>query len=71
VLISRALGGALRLRLAMSLTAVERGSRCVPLPRAASSCLGLSKVGCDFDHPSGEGAFSLCPWGDEFEACST
>jgi hypothetical protein len=41
LLISRALGGALRLRLTLSRTAVERESRCLPLPRVASGRLGL------------------------------
>jgi hypothetical protein len=42
-------------RLTMSRTAVERESRCVPLPRVALGRLGLSQVGCDPTNRSGEG----------------
>jgi hypothetical protein len=42
------------------------------LPRVASGRLGRSPVGCDPYQPFRRcGRFSLCPGGDELEACST
>ena len=38
-------------RLAMCRTAVERESRCVPLPRVASGRLGFPQIGCDLSPP--------------------
>jgi hypothetical protein len=51
VLISRSLGGARRCGRRCSRTAVERESRCVPLPRVASGRLGVFQTGCDPSQP--------------------
>jgi hypothetical protein len=59
------------MRWAVCRTAVERESRCLPLPRVALGRLGLSQIGRDPNHPCRRGRFLLCPEGDELEACST
>jgi len=38
-------------RLTIRRTAVERESRCVPLPRVASGRLGFLQIGCDSNQP--------------------